>query len=323
MASAGNVAALRNENCLEGMQCPSCGSEGPFKIVAETCATVFDDGVDSSEDFEWDDASPCTCKACDHEGTVESFTVESPGPKTFNLDYGIRIEVAAGSGHITSELRTEFDDPDHPDQASPHADALESFLCALACEGIDLDDSRVTRALNTTVEAIANNLESAEPQPESPHSVHKALEALDRFIKTRDIRPIDPLNPQHDEDYMLLMAAVAEAKDMGAGKPGAYLVHDMLEALKDAETLLLNPDAEPSDADQVTAIISAAITKAESFESALPNEIAKLRTEVVDLDVRLGNATQCHKDAYNVIVQIANWRHEPTEAIRFAQRAIK
>lgn len=38
------------------------------------------------------------------------------------------------------------------------ADVLESFLLALACEGFDITDDRLQRALETSVEAIGNRL---------------------------------------------------------------------------------------------------------------------------------------------------------------------
>ena len=65
-----------NTNCLDGMRCPSCGSEGPFQITVYALATVSDDGVDGVDDVEWDSASFCYCTSCDQDGRVSDFTVD-------------------------------------------------------------------------------------------------------------------------------------------------------------------------------------------------------------------------------------------------------
>jgi hypothetical protein len=71
-----------NQNCLEGMLCPACGSYEPFEVAVRTQAIVFDDGTDHTDQFglmrggdtEWDDDSSCRCCECNHEGTVGTFT---------------------------------------------------------------------------------------------------------------------------------------------------------------------------------------------------------------------------------------------------------
>lgn len=63
-----------NENCLEGMQCPSCGSFGPFNIEMTVVCMVYDNGTEHPEgDSEWNDESHCLCTQCDHEGAVKEF----------------------------------------------------------------------------------------------------------------------------------------------------------------------------------------------------------------------------------------------------------
>ena len=61
-----------NSNCLEGMQCPQCGSFEPFAIVATTCCTVCDDEAEAS-DLEWGEDACCRCIKCDHEDVVAGF----------------------------------------------------------------------------------------------------------------------------------------------------------------------------------------------------------------------------------------------------------
>ena len=64
-----------NSNCLAGIACPHCGSEGPFDITAMTVATMYDDGCEKTADIEWDDTSPCVCKSCSYSATIATFKV--------------------------------------------------------------------------------------------------------------------------------------------------------------------------------------------------------------------------------------------------------
>lgn len=53
-------------------------------------------------------------------------------------------------GRITSKLQKEI--------PGREAHALESFLIALACEGVDLNNAKFARALKTATQAIADHL---------------------------------------------------------------------------------------------------------------------------------------------------------------------
>jgi RNase P subunit RPR2 len=64
-----------NDNCLSGMMCPNCKSDGPFRIEVKTMATVYDEGVEETEDNQWEEDSYCECKECDQTGTVKDFNV--------------------------------------------------------------------------------------------------------------------------------------------------------------------------------------------------------------------------------------------------------
>ena len=66
---------MPNTNCLDGMRCPKCGSEEPFRIAVQTIMTVYDTGTEEQEDTEWEDDSYCSCKKCEWEGTVLSFQI--------------------------------------------------------------------------------------------------------------------------------------------------------------------------------------------------------------------------------------------------------
>lgn len=65
-----------NDNCLEDMQCPCCGSFGDFLIdVTQSGMTdVSDEGTGYiNGDIEWGDEDRCICRDCDHEATVGDF----------------------------------------------------------------------------------------------------------------------------------------------------------------------------------------------------------------------------------------------------------
>lgn len=68
-----------NENCLSGMQCPNCGSCGPFIVEVTSLVKLYNDG--SNEDygmnFDWDDSSYCECAECHHAETVRKFRNET------------------------------------------------------------------------------------------------------------------------------------------------------------------------------------------------------------------------------------------------------
>lgn len=63
-----------NTNCLQGIRCPNCRSEGPFSILVTAWARVCDDGVDDTTDHVWDAGSAIICVACSTAGTIRHFT---------------------------------------------------------------------------------------------------------------------------------------------------------------------------------------------------------------------------------------------------------
>lgn len=64
-----------NTNCLEGWQCPECGSFGPFDITASAVFHVTDDGAEYGGcGVEWEDENYACCAECDKLGTVSMFT---------------------------------------------------------------------------------------------------------------------------------------------------------------------------------------------------------------------------------------------------------
>ena len=69
---------MASTNCLQGIQCPQCGSEGPFYITVETLVLMRDDGSwdeytgDSDDWGEWSYIR-CSNEDCESEGTVREF----------------------------------------------------------------------------------------------------------------------------------------------------------------------------------------------------------------------------------------------------------
>lgn len=105
--------------------------------------------------------------ASDPEDGIEytgTWTLEPlQAPKTvYALPYSINVDAEQGGGSITSDLARQFlpETPNEIEEAEAEgaAHALESFLLALGCEGVNLDDQKVQRALKTAVDAIGNNL---------------------------------------------------------------------------------------------------------------------------------------------------------------------
>ena len=66
---------MSNSNCLEGMACPKCKSEEPFRIEMKSMIKIYDEGTDHHEDTEWDENSYCECCECDYHGKVKDFQI--------------------------------------------------------------------------------------------------------------------------------------------------------------------------------------------------------------------------------------------------------
>ena len=68
---------MSNTNCLAGIRCPSCGSEGPFIIQVTQQVRMYDEGTEEcGSDIQWGDASYMRCEACDFDGTAADFSGE-------------------------------------------------------------------------------------------------------------------------------------------------------------------------------------------------------------------------------------------------------
>ena len=63
---------MPNDNCLDGMRCPQCRSEGPFLIQCRAQFEVHDDGSDTFSGLHWGDDDPAICSECAWVGTVQA-----------------------------------------------------------------------------------------------------------------------------------------------------------------------------------------------------------------------------------------------------------
>jgi len=65
---------MANDNVLDGVKCPGCGSEGPFNVYGNAMfLDVTDDGVADFMDFQWEDNSTFICLECKHRGKAKDF----------------------------------------------------------------------------------------------------------------------------------------------------------------------------------------------------------------------------------------------------------
>jgi len=97
-----------------------------------------------------------------YTGTWE-ITDCKPGAQAYSLPFGVEIQVTDdGGASIASQLYSQFsaspETASDDDLAVGASDALESFLLALAAEGVNLNDRRIRRALEVAVDQIGNNL---------------------------------------------------------------------------------------------------------------------------------------------------------------------
>jgi len=70
---------MPNENCLAGMKCPECESEGPFDIEVVTMVTMHDDGSEDckvGDGMDWGPKSACACQRCSYSGEADDFREE-------------------------------------------------------------------------------------------------------------------------------------------------------------------------------------------------------------------------------------------------------
>ena len=107
-----------NVGLLEGMKCPSCGSIGPFDIMASVTdwVRVSDEGTGGPPegDIIWDKKSDCRCVGCGHLARVEQFRNDDDvADAAFEWTAAQPVEITMNvpvisSTHIPESLAREF-----------------------------------------------------------------------------------------------------------------------------------------------------------------------------------------------------------------------
>lgn len=112
--------------------------------------------------------------------------------KTINLPcFGISIAISGDanedmtSGTVVSDLR----DAESTSQYRASIDTLEQFILSAACAGIDVTDSRFLQAIEETVQAVSNHVDSQD-EPALYVKKHPRVEA--RYITWEQAKAIFP-----------------------------------------------------------------------------------------------------------------------------------
>ena len=134
-----------NENCLEGICCPKCGSIGPFRIACTAVCYLTDDGP--TEDFthvDYDENSMIRCEDCDCQKTMGEFTEQE---RNFRFDTGSVVSFSGSLKAISKKQALEFIRDSLPGRIRVHAkinadtfEYLNVYLNPHALEIEDLED---------------------------------------------------------------------------------------------------------------------------------------------------------------------------------------
>ncbi|MDF1699847.1 MAG: hypothetical protein P1V36_01625 [Planctomycetota bacterium] len=98
---------MKNHNVLEGIECPKCGSQGPFRggISASGTAYISDDGWEDMRTEESEFDGPFQCLDCSH--CFDPYPDESePEVKTFEIQ---DLDMFERCGVFDSEIQQVLD----------------------------------------------------------------------------------------------------------------------------------------------------------------------------------------------------------------------
>jgi hypothetical protein len=179
----------RNTNCLENIQCPSCGCESRFNIVARVTAEVSDDGAEFRGDAEWDDDSAITCPQCDRTGKVGEFRW-----KTYNV-------------LVYREMLLRFDGIRAPSQdaAASFADSMPT--CA-ASDVEDCDGESVSALVDLAGDAEFAGSRTIDLEPGGKLRIHEHL--LDTLLNVK--RLAEKSGDEETDPFALLDLIADEAR---------------------------------------------------------------------------------------------------------------
>lgn len=140
-----------------GGKCPACSSESieaPGSTEVSASSVYLSVSCNDCQ-ASWDDVYSLS----DIASAVGFDPSEQIYTKDISLDYGISIFVSGGASGISSQLIEQFvlDGEGENERAEGATNALESFLLALAAEGVDLETPAMKSALKTAVDSIGNH----------------------------------------------------------------------------------------------------------------------------------------------------------------------
>lgn len=102
---------MTNTNCLEGLQCPTCKSYGPFWIRGSADIRMTDGGSEECTYPDWDQLDTCRCETCGFAAAVADFNAEQSQPPVPDNKNGERAEWArAALRAFMKETGTEYED---------------------------------------------------------------------------------------------------------------------------------------------------------------------------------------------------------------------
>ena len=125
---------MPNTNCLAGMRCPKCGSEGPFRIGCQVSCIAYDNGVETYENPEWYNSDSCVCMMCSHGSDVAGFsedeTEKAEGGDTHECQECCHKEQAKAVYKVwihIEKISTSPDGETHYEDVSPFPVVLGEF----------------------------------------------------------------------------------------------------------------------------------------------------------------------------------------------------
>lgn len=83
-----------------------------------------------------------------------------PSEALTQLPFGIKVSIRGAAACIESGIAAKLTAEDEPQDTRPKliADTMEALLLAMASEGVDLEDPKISRAIETAVQSLCNNV---------------------------------------------------------------------------------------------------------------------------------------------------------------------
>jgi len=118
---------MKNQNWLEGMRCPQCGSLEPFTICSEMFALVKDSGIYEEWAYEWAPTSFCRCEKCNFTGIAADFMEKEYDDPKFCPFCGKEIKECGALNSVSWEA-CSLDDHDNTCIIEEH----QCHMCGLS-----------------------------------------------------------------------------------------------------------------------------------------------------------------------------------------------